>query len=350
MNITKQPFGKTAGGTPVDLYTLTNDNNLEAKITNYGGVVVSLVVPDQGGHLDDIVLGLDTLEDYASKSPYFGCITGRYANRIANAKFTLDGVEYTLAQNNGDNHLHGGLKGFDKVVWTAEEIQSNNGVGLKLSYTSPDGEENYPGTLEVIVTYTLTNEDELRIDYQATTDKDTIVNLTNHTYFNLKGAGSGDILDHELMLNADRFTPIDDTLIPTGELRSVAGTPLDFRQMTTIGDRIDEDDEQLDFAGGYDHNWVLNTNGTLTLAARVEESTSGRAIDVYTTEPGIQFYSGNFLSEITGKEGKTYRKRDGLCLETQHFPDSPNKPQFPSTVLKPGETYQTTTIYQFSTL
>jgi aldose 1-epimerase len=349
MNISKQPFGNMPDGSAVDLYTLTNDNGLEVKITNYGGTIVSLVAPDQHGHLDDIVLGFDTLEAYLEKSPFFGCITGRFANRIAQAKFTLNGVEYALAQNDGDNHLHGGNQGFDKKLWAAEEIRSDEGVGLKLSYTSPDGEENYPGTLSTIVIYTLTNADELKIDYTATTDKDTIVNLTNHSYFNL--AGSGDVLNHELLLNAEHFTPTDETLIPTGELRKVAGTPLDFREMTVIGARVEEDYDQLKFAGGYDHNWVLNNNdGALVLAARVEESTTGRAMEVYTTEPGIQFYGGNFLPELAGKEGKTYGYRGGLCLETQHYPDSPNKPDFPSTVLKPGQTYQTTTIYKFSTL
>jgi aldose 1-epimerase len=351
MNISKQPFGNMPDGSAVDLYTLTNDNGLEVKITNYGGTIVSLVAPDQHGHLDDIVLGFDTLEAYLEKSPFFGCITGRFANRIAQAKFTLNGVEYALAQNDGDNHLHGGNQGFDKKLWAAEEIRSDEGVGLKLSYTSPDGQENYPGTLSTTVSYTLTNANELKIDYTATTDKDTIVNLTNHSYFNLAGAGSGDVLNHELMLNAEHFTPTDETLIPTGELRSVAGTPLDFREMTVIGARVEEDYDQLKFAGGYDHNWVLNNNdGSLVLAARVEESTTGRAMEVYTTEPGIQFYGGNFLPELAGKDGKTYAYRGGLCLETQHYPDSPNKPDFPSTVLKPGQTYQTTTIYKFSTL
>jgi aldose 1-epimerase len=350
MNITQQPFGKMPDGTVVSLYTLTNDKGMQVTITNYGGAIVSLVTPDQHGRLNDVVLGLDTLADYLERSPYFGCITGRYANRIAHAKFTLDGVEYKLAQNDGNNHLHGGKKGFDKMVWAAQEIRSDEGVGLNLSYISPDGEENYPGTLAMAVTYTLTNNGEFKIHYQATTDKNTVVNLTNHSYFNLAGAGSGDILGHQLMLNADRFTPIDNTLIPTGELRSVAGTPLDFRQMTVIGDRIEQDDDQLAFGGGYDHNWVLNTDGSLTLAARVQEPTSGRVMEVYTTEPAIQFYSGNFLNGLTGKAGQVYPKRSGFCLETQHYPDSPNKPDFPSTVLKPGEIYQTTTIYKFSTL
>jgi aldose 1-epimerase len=352
MTITKQAFGNMPDGTPVDLYTLTNANGLETKITTYGGAVVSLLAPDREGKLDDVVLGLETLAEYIEKSPYFGCITGRYANRIAKGKFTLNGVEYSLAQNDGENHLHGGLRGLGKVVWAAEELSSDEGVGLKLTYLSRDGEENYPGNLSIAVTYTLTDDNELRIDYLATTDQDTIVNLTNHTYFNLAGAGSGDILKHKLMIAADRFTPIDNTLIPTGELRNVESTPLDFRQLTPIGARIGQDNEQLNFAGGYDHNWVLNSaDGSLALAARVQEPTTGRVMEVYTTEPGIQFYSGNFLDgSITGKGGKVYAKRSGLCLETQHFPDSPNKPNFPSIVLKPGETYQTTTSYKFTTL
>ncbi|MFN2270153.1 MAG: aldose epimerase family protein [Anaerolineae bacterium] len=350
MNITKEVFGKMADGTLVDLYTLTNDNGLQAKITTYGGVVVSLLVPDRDGKLADVVLGLETLEEYVEKSPFFGCITGRYANRIAKGKFTLNGVEYTLAQNDGPNHLHGGVKGFDKIVWAAKEKSSDEGPGLELTYLSPDGEENYPGNLSVTVTYTLTNDDALRIDYLATTDADTIVNLTNHTYFNLADGGAGDILGHELMIAADRFTPTDSTAIPTGELCSVAGTPMDFRHFTAIGARIEQDDEQLHFGRGYDHNWVLNSSdGSLALAAKVREPITGRVMEVYTTEPGIQFYSGNFLNgTITGKGGAVYHKRSGLCLETQHFPDSPNQPEFPSTVLKPGETYQTTTIFKFT--
>jgi aldose 1-epimerase len=349
MTIKKEPFGKMTNGTPIDLYTLTNTSGLQAKITTYGGAVVSLLVPDRDGKLDDVVLGFETLEEYVEKSPFFGCITGRYANRIAKGKFTLNGAAYTLAQNDGPNHLHGGVKGFDKVVWSAQEKSDD---GLELTYLSKDGEEGYPGNLSVEVTYTLTNDDELRIDYLATSDEDTVINLTNHTYFNLADGGAGDILGHELMINADRFTPVDGTQIPTGELRSVAATPMDFRRMTAIGARIGQDDEQLRLGLGYDHNWVLNrSDGALALAAKVQEPTSGRVMQVYTTEPGIQFYSGNFLDgSITGKGGKVYGKRHGLCLETQHFPDSPNQPNFPSTVLKPGETYQTTTIYRFATL
>jgi aldose 1-epimerase len=352
MSIKKEPFGTMPDGTPVELYTLTNAHGLQVKITTYGGAVVSLLVPDRDGKLDDVALGFETLEEYVEKSPYFGCIAGRYANRIAKGRFTLNGVEYTLAQNDGDNHLHGGVKGFDKVVWNAQEKSDEDGTGLTLTHLSRDGEEGYPGNLAVEVTYTLTNNDELRIDYRATTDRDTVVNLTNHTYFNLADGGAGDILGHELMIDADRFTPVDATQIPTGELRSVASTPMDFRHTTAIGARIGQDDEQLCFGLGYDHNWVLNSSdGTLALAARVQEPTTGRVMEVYTTEPGIQFYSGNFLDgTIAGKGGKVYHKRHGLCLETQHFPDSPNQPGFPSTVLRPAEMYQTTTIYRFTTL
>lgn len=352
MDIKKEPFGKMADGTPVDLYTLTNTSGLQVQITTYGSAVVSLLVPDRDGKLGDIALGFEALEGYIQQSFYIGCTAGRYANRIAKGKFTLNGVDYTLAQNDGDNHLHGGVKGFDKVVWDAREKSDAAGVGLELTYLSKDGEEGYPGNLSAEVVYTLTNDDELRIDYRATTDKDTIVNLTNHTYFNLADGGAGDILGHELMINADRFTPIDSTQITTGELHSVASTPMDFRQMTAIGARIGQDHEQLRFGLGYDHNWILNRSGdALALAAKLQEPTTGRVMEIYTTEPGIQFYSGNFLDgTITGKGGKVYQYRHGLCLETQHFPDSPNKPGFPSTVLRPGETYQTTTVHRFATL
>jgi len=350
MSIKKQAFGKTADGTPVDLYTLTNVNGLEAKISNYGGTLVSLMAPDRDGKQADVTLGFDTLEEYIKKSLYFGCIVGRYANRIARGTFTLDDVEYTLAQNDGENHLHGGIKGFDKVVWQAEEVRGDGKVGLKLTYLSKDSEEGYPGNLSVKVIYNLTNNNEWKIEYLATTDKATVVNLTNHAYFNLAGGVSEDILGHELMINADRFTPIDKSLIPTGELRSVKGTPMDFTQATAIGARIERDDEQLLFGNGYDHNWVLNSRGgSLALAASVYEPTTGRGLQVYTTEPGIQFYTGNFLDgSITGRGGQVYTRRYGFCLETQHFPDSPNKPDFPTTVLKPGEKYTQTTIYKFS--
>jgi aldose 1-epimerase len=350
MDIKQEPLGNMADGTPVDLYTLTNANGVEIKLSNYGGIVVSLMVPDRNGAFEDVVLGFDTLEEYVEKSPYFGCIAGRYANRIAKGRFTLDGVEYTLAQNDGENHLHGGIKGFDKVVWGAEEVKGDDAVGLELTYLSKDGEEGYPGNLSVKVVYSLTDDDELRIEYFATTDGATVVNLTNHSYFDLAGGVSGDILDHELTIHADRFTPIDETLIPTGELRSVQGTPMDFSQAVAIGARIEQDDEQLIFGNGYDHNWVLDKPaGSLALAARVHEPTTGRVLEVYTTEPGIQFYAGNFLDgSITGKEGRVYERRSGFCLETQHFPDSPNQPGFPSTVLRPGEEYAQTTVYRFS--
>lgn len=350
MKADQRAFGKTVDGTPVDLYTLTNAQGVQAQITNYGGIVVSLLVPDRDGTLDDVVLGFDTLDEYLQHNPFFGCLVGRYGNRIANGRFTLDGVEYALAQNDGPNHLHGGMKGFDKVVWDAEPIHGQDSVGLKLSYLSPDGQEGYPGNLSVTVVYTLSKENALQIYYEASTDKATVVNLTNHSYFNLAGAGSGDILGHELTIDAGWFTPVSAALIPTGELRSVDGTPLDFRQPILIGARIDQGDEQLRFGGGYDHNWVLNHEaGALGLAARVYEPTTGRVMEVQTTEPGMQFYTGNVMPpSLPGKRGRTYVRRGGLCLETQHFPDSPNQPNFPSTVLRPGETYCTTTIYRFS--
>ena len=348
-NITKTAFGKTPDGKDVDLYTLTNASGAEARIITYGGIVVSLKVPDRSGKLGDVVLGYNTLDGYVKNNPFFGCITGRYANRIAKGKFTLDGREYTLAKNNDQNHLHGGIKGFDKVVWNATEVRGRRGVGLILTYLSKDGEEGYPGNLSVTVTYTLTPDNSLRIDYAAMTDKSTVVNLTNHSYFNLAGVGS--ILDHEMMINADRFTPVDATLIPTGELRSVQGTPLDFTKPTAIGARINQADAQLTIGRGYDHNFVINGRaGRLRLAARVNEPTSGRLMEVYTTEPGVQLYTGNFLDgTITGKGGQVYQQRYGFCLETQHFPDSPNQPKFPSTVLKPGQRFASTTVYKFLT-
>ena len=346
----KQAFGTTADGQPVDLYTLTNKNGVEASIITYGGIVTSLKTPDRNGKLEDVVLGFDDLAGYLKTNPYLGALIGRYGNRIGNAKFKLDGVEYKLAANNGPNALHGGLKGFDKVLWKARDASDGQSPRLELSYLSKDGEEGYPGNLSATVVYTLTDANELRIDYTATTDKDTVVNLTNHSYFNLGGPSAADILGHELTLYADRFTPVDATLIPTGELRSVADTPLDFRQPVAIGARISQADEQLKFGGGYDHNFVLNSGGgALAPAAKVYEPKTGRVLEVLTTEPGIQFYSGNFLDgTLTGKGGKVIAFRSGLCLETQHFPDSPNKPQFPSTVLKPGEKYQSTTVYRFS--
>jgi aldose 1-epimerase len=345
--ITSKPYGKTSSGTPLTLYTLTNSHGLEATITNYGGIVVSLKTPDRTGKMADVVLGFDSVDPYLGTHPNFGTLVGRYGNRIGKAKFSIDGKEYTLAKNNGENSLHGGVEGFGKKVWTAKEVKRSDGPALELTYVSKDGEEGFPGTLSSTVVYTLTNADELKIEYKATTDKTTVVNLTNHSYFNL--AGTGDILNHQLMLAADRFTPVDAGLIPTGELKSVEGTPFDFRKPTAIGARINAADEQIKMGGGYDHNWVLNGKaGTMHLAARVTEPTTGRWMEVHTTEPGVQFYTGNFLDgTIKGKGGQVYAKRSGLCLETQHFPDSPNKPAFPTTLLKPGATYQTTTVYKF---
>ncbi len=349
MKIEKQAFGKIENGTIVNLYTLTNANGMKVKITNYGGIVTSIYVPDRQGHFDDVVLGYDDLEGYLKVTPYFGCIVGRYGNRIAKGIFNLNDKTYTLATNNGPNHLHGGIKGFDKVLWTAKEIKGKEKVGLELTYLSKDGEEGYPGNLSVKVIYTLTNDNALKIDYEATTDQPTICNLTNHSYFNLKDAGATPILEHELMLDADYLTPVDSTLIPTGELRSVAGTPFDFKILTKIGARINADDEQIKYGMGYDHNLVLNGKaGELRIAGKLFESTTGRIVEVWTTEPGIQLYSGNFLDgSITGKNGTVYKYRHGVCLETQHYPDSPNQPNFPSTVLNPGEKYQTTTVYKF---
>lgn len=347
-----EPFGTTTDGTPVEVYTLRNANGIEARVTNYGGIILSLQVPDRAGHLDDIVLGYDSLAGYLKESPYFGAIVGRYGNRIAGGHFTLDGKTYDLAVNNGANHLHGGIKGFDKVVWKAEPFARAGERGLVLTYTSPSGEEGYPGTLDVRVTYTLTDANELIFDYHATTDQATPINLTQHSYFNLAGAGNGDILGHQVTINADRFTPVDSTLIPTGELRNVAGTPFDFRTPSTIGARIGQTDQQLVFGMGYDHNYVLNRPDTATgptPAAKVVEPTTGRVMEVLTTEPGMQFYSGNFLDgSLVGKKGAAYKHRYGFAMETQHFPDSPNQPNFPSTILRPGQEYQTRTIYRFS--
>ena len=353
MDIEKSDFGQTKSGTPVQLYTLTNDNGMIAKIINYGGIIVELWASDRDGAVVDVVLGFDNLADYEEKSPYFGCIVGRYANRIAKGNFVLDDVTYDkLAINNGDHHLHGGLKGFGKQLWDAEPFESADGVGLKLHYASSDMEEGYPGNLDVTVTYTLTNADELKIDYEATTDKPTVCNLTNHSYFNLAGhdAGTADQYAHEMMINADSFIPVADAgAIPTGEIRPVKGTPMDFTQPTVIGKHIDDDDEQIKYGGGFDHDWVLNkTDGELSLAARVYEPKTGRIMEVHTTEPGVQFYSGNFLDgSFAGKEGEIYEHRYAFCLETQHHPDSPNQPDFPSTVPRPGEIYKTTTVYKF---
>jgi aldose 1-epimerase len=346
---TRAQFG-TVDGKDVFLYTLRNKSGMEARITNYGGIVVSLFVPDKSNRPGDVVLGYDSLSSYLKATPYFGAIVGRYGNRIGKARFTLDGKDYMLNANDGPNTLHGGLKGFDKVVWEAAGTTPATEPSLSLSYLSKDGEEGYPGSLKATVVYTLTDSNELRIDYTASTDKPTVLNLTHHSYFNLAGAGSGDILSHELMLNADKFTPIDSGLITTGELKPVEGTPMDFRTPAPVGSRIGVKDDQLRFGRGYDHNWVLNRTGEgLSLAARVSEKTSGRVMEVWTTEPGVQFYSGNFLDGTSiGKGGKAYAYRTGLCLETQHFPDSPNKPAFPSTVLRPGENFKSTTVYKFS--
>jgi len=344
----KQSFGKTEDGQQVDLYILTNKNGMEAAITNYGGTVVSLMVPDRNGKRDDVVLGYDTLDGYATGKAYIGATVGRYANRIAHATFTLDGITYKLAKNDGDNHLHGG---FNKRVWTARDVSSNAGQALELTYLSKDGEEGFPGNLPVKVVYTLTDKNELKIDYSATTDKDTVLNLTNHAYFNLAGQGNGDILQQQIMIKADRFTPIDAVSIPTGELRSVKGTPFDFTTAMAIGARIDQDDQQLKMGNGYDHNWVLNNEkaGSLFLAAQAYDPHSGRVLEVLTTQPGIQLYTGNFLDGIHGKDGKVYNRRYAFCLETQHFPDSPNHPNFPTAELKPGQHFESTTVYKFST-
>ena len=349
--ITRSSFGKTTEGQSVDIYTLRNRRGMEARITNYGGIVVSLTAPDRDGKFADVVLGYNDLQTYMRPPfPYFGAIIGRYGNRIAKGRFTLNGVEYKLAVNNGENHLHGGLRGFDKVVWTAHERKSTAGPALALNYLSKDGEEGYPGNLRVTVVYTLTNNNELKIDYTAATDKDTVTNLTHHSYFNLAGEGNGDILDHRVVLRANSFIPTDAGSIPTGEIRNVAGTPFDFLKANTIGARINNDDEQLKFGNGYDHTWVINGRmGTLRQAAIVYEATSGREMEVWTTEPGVQFYTGNFLdAAIIGKSGKPYPRRSGFCLETQHYPDSPNRPNFPTTTLRKGAVYHSTTIYRFS--
>lgn len=343
----------SADGKTVHLYTLRNPSGMEVRVMDYGGIIVSLSVPDRMGRFGDVVLGFDSLPPYETLSPYFGALIGRYANRIAHGRFTLDGQTYTLATNDGPNHLHGGVRGFDKRVWDAEPFEGADRRGLVLRYTSPAGEEGYPGTLHVTVTYTLTDDDRLSFDYEATTDQATPVNLTQHSYFNLAGAGSGDILGHIVTINADSFTPIDSTLIPTGEIRSVAGTPFDFRTPTAIGARIDQPDPQLRYAHGYDHNFVLNRppgDTALTLAARVYEPTSGRVMEIYTDQPGLQFYSGNFLDgTLHGKGGVVYPFRSGFCMETQHFPDSPNHPDFPSTILRPGQVYHTRSVYRFTT-
>lgn len=355
MGVERSSFGVTPSGDSVDLYTLTNENGMTMEVTNYGGIITSLRVPGRDG-MEDVVLGFDSLsgylsDAYAASNPYFGALIGRYGNRIDDAQFSLDGQTYTLDANNGPNHLHGGEPGFDERIWRAEPVERADSVGLVLRYTSPDGEEGYPGRLDVAVTYTLTADNALAIDYRATTTEATPVNLTQHSYFNLDGEGDGTILDHELMIDAEAFTPVDSTLIPTGELRPVGGTPFDFREATPIGARIDQDNRQLGIGGGYDHNFVLapQDRDSLHVAARVYAPDSGREMTVSTTEPGLQFYSGNFLDgTLTGKRGESYPQHAGFALETQHFPDSPNQPDFPSTILRPGETYTSRTVYQFS--
>nr|WP_231615425.1 aldose epimerase family protein [Novipirellula artificiosorum] len=339
----------------IKLYTLKNSSGMTVKVTNFGAIITSIVVPDRDGNMGDVALGYNRVEDYinAVDKPYFGAVVGRYGNRIAKGEFSIDGETYTLATNNNANHLHGGVIGFDKVVWDAKPMEGDGWSGIELSYLAKDLEEGYPGNLNVKVTYRLTNANELVIDYLATTDKKTPVNVTQHTYFNLKGEGEGTILDHALMLNAKKYTPIDDGLIPTGELADVAGTPFDFTTAKAIGRDVEQKHEQLTFGLGYDHNFVLDKGGdpkAATLAARVTEATTGRVLEIRTTEPGIQFYCGNFLDgRLQGKSGKTYVHRGGFCLETQHYPDSPNQPNFPSTLLSPGEEYRTTTTFKFST-
>ncbi|MGA8763272.1 MAG: aldose epimerase family protein [Candidatus Sulfotelmatobacter sp.] len=342
--VTKQPFGQTSEGTSVDLYTLS-DGKLEARIMTYGGIIVSLRTPDRNGKLDDVVLGYDSVDKYIAKSPYFGALIGRYANRIAHGTFQLDGKTYSIPKNDGDNALHGGVRGFDKAVWTGKPIKD----GVELTYVSKDGEQGFPGTLTVTVRYILKSS-ALSLEYSATTDKDTVLNLTSHSYFNLAGQGQGDVLGHMLKIDASRFTPVASTLIPTGELKPVQGTPFDFRTPHAMGERIYANDAQLQAGKGYDHNFVLDhPEGQLAEAAEVSEPTTGRMLKVLTTEPGLQFYSGNFLDgSITGKNGHVYGKRSAFCLETQHFPDSPNHPGFPTTELKPGQKYHSVTVFQFS--
>jgi len=351
-SVSRAPFGTAPDGTPVEVFTLTNANGLEARILSYGGIVQSLKTPDRTGKMDDVVLGFDDLAGYVKSSPYFGAIVGRYGNRIARGRFTLDGKTYKLAINNAPNSLHGGIKGFDKVVWHAEPFKSDSGVGVVLTHTSPDGDEGFPGTLNAKVTYTLTDQNELRIDYEATTDKPTPINLTNHTYWNLAGDGKRDILGHVLAIPASGIVAVDSTLIPTGEIMKVAGTPFDFRAPTPIGARIDSSHIQLRYGRGYDHTFVLDRadQTSLVRAAHVTEPTTGRTLDIYTTEPGVQFYTGNFLDgTAVGKSGHVYKYRYGLALETHHFPDSPNQPSFPSVILRPGQVYRTKTVFKLGT-
>ncbi len=349
-DVTTEPPA-TIGGQPVQIYDLRSGHGVEVRAMNYGGVILELRTPDKNGKPADVVLGLDKLEDYSTNLPHFGGIIGRYANRIANGEFHLDGTKYSLPKNNGPNTLHGGLRGFDKALWKSNSFKNKTGVGVTFKYTSKNGEEGFPGNLTVTVTYTLTEKNELMFDYAATTDKATPINLTQHTYFNLSGDGNGDVLKQELKLNADKFTPVDKTMIPTGEIRSVKGTPLDFSTPTAIGERINDKYEQMVLANGYDHNFVVNGGGSaLTFAAQVYDPASGRVLEVYTTEPGIQVYSGNFLDgTVVGKHGHAYTRREGFALETQHYPDSPNHPEFPSTILRPGQEFKSRTVYKFST-
>lgn len=347
----KQSFGKMSDGRQADLFILTNKKGMEVAITNFGGIVVSLKAPDRTGKFEDVVLGYDSIDGYLTNKAFFGALIGRYGNRIAHGKFALNGTTYTLPKNDGDNTLHGGPEGFNKRLWTAKDVSTAKAQALELTYISADGEEGFPGRLSAKVVYTLSDQNELAIAYSATADKDTVVNLTNHSYFNLAGQGNSDILSHELMIKGEHITAVDDTLIPTGELRPVKGTPFDFTHATAIGARINQDDPQLKVGKGYDHNWVLSDHGSHSpvLVAEAYEPKSGRVLQILTTEPGVQFYSGNFLDgTITGKGGKVYNHRYGFCLETQHFPDSPNHPKFPSTTLKPGQAYSTTTIFKFS--
>lgn len=349
--IQKRAYGKTSAGKAVDEYTLTNANRIEVKVITYGGIITSLKVPGRDGQTANVVLGLNHLADYETKnSPYFGAIIGRFGNRIAGGKFTLEGKAYSVTVNDGGHSLHGGKNSFDKQVWTTHEVEGASGVGLEMGYVSKDGEEGYPGNMPVKVVYTLTDNNELRVDYTATTDKVTIVNLTQHTYFNLAGNGSGSIENHMLTINADRYTPVSAALIPTGELAPVAGTPFDFRASKRIGAEVRSAHQQIAYGHGYDHNFVLNRTDptSLTLAARVVDPASGRALEVLTTEPGVQFYSSNFLVGALVGSGGVYRQGEALCLETQHFPDSPNQPTFPTTTLRPGETYQSTTVFKFA--
>lgn len=349
LSISSESFGTSPAGVAADIFTLTNANGMIVKITNFGGIITEIHVPDRQGHFTDVNLGFDSIEPYHKDAPYFGALIGRFGNRIARGKFTIDGTTYEVATNNGNNHLHGGLVGFDKVVWDAESFEAEESVGIRLKYLSVDGDQGYPGNLDVSVIYELTNANEIKVKYHAVTDKATPVNLTQHAYFNLAGKG-GDILNHEVMINADKFTAIDGEAIPTGELPSVANTPFDFRTPHLVGERINDDHEQLKNGNGYDHNFVLNKAHPkeLSLAARVCEKNSGRVLEVYTQEPGVQFYSGNWMDgSLTGK-GWNYTRRCGLCLEPQHFPDSPNQPSFPNTILRPGEVYSSEMSYKFS--